>query len=209
MDHPEPDEDDVEAIIDAAWEGDLEKVRRLVQQDRRLLDADNGEQTPLTAAAVWGYVDVVRYLLGEGAQVNFRVRVHDDWSALHRRAPHAGRIEIVSLLLAHGADTAAATHHGYTPLMRAWDRGIVALLLAHGCGDIDSRCRGLARTALHHACGRDRAAEVVRALLGAGADPHVEDDEEHRPVWLALGRVSRELLSETLSKACSSDNPRI
>jgi hypothetical protein len=39
MDVPEPDEEDVNAIIVAANDGALEEVRRLVQQDRRLLEA--------------------------------------------------------------------------------------------------------------------------------------------------------------------------
>jgi ankyrin repeat protein len=67
---------DARAIVDAAHKGDLEEVRRLVQQDRGLLDVDHGWQgdsyTPLTAAAWAGRVEVMRYLLEEGAQVNLR-----------------------------------------------------------------------------------------------------------------------------------------
>jgi hypothetical protein len=49
------------AIVDAASEGDLEEVRRLVQQDRRLLDVTWAtKQSPLTAAAELGHIAVVR-----------------------------------------------------------------------------------------------------------------------------------------------------
>jgi hypothetical protein len=60
---------DARAIIRGAQHGTLEEVRRLVQQDQGLLDADDGEFTPLTVASGEGCVEVLRYLLGEGGQV--------------------------------------------------------------------------------------------------------------------------------------------
>jgi hypothetical protein len=60
------------AIAYAAWEGDLEEVCRLAEQDRRLLDINRWDKTPLTAAAGSGYVEVLRFLLGARAQVNLR-----------------------------------------------------------------------------------------------------------------------------------------
>jgi ankyrin repeat protein len=53
---------------------------------------------------------------------------------------------------------------------------IVALLLAHGCGDIDRRHVLGGWTALHQASRWGLGhADVMRELLGAGADPHVVD----------------------------------
>jgi hypothetical protein len=73
-------------------------------------------------------------------------------------------------------------------LMAASSKGhtdIVELLLAHGCGDVDAQ--GLAgRVALHYACLNGRAG-VVRALLGAGADPHAMDHDGHMPEGGAVG----------------------
>jgi ankyrin repeat protein len=102
-------------------------------------------------AAWWGRVEVIRFLLDEGAQVN--LRDHEGFSALDG-ACRSGRLEAASLLLAHGADAAQAGGEGRTPLMSASSDGhsnIVALLLAHGCGDID-RHRSEEWTALHYAC---------------------------------------------------------
>jgi ankyrin repeat protein len=66
--------------------------------------------------------------------------------------------------------------------MAAANRGhtdIVELLMAHGCGDVDAQ--GLAgMVALHRACTNGRAG-VVRALLGAGANPQVVDDDGRTP----------------------------
>jgi uncharacterized protein len=189
MDHPEPDEEDVDAIINAAREGDLEEVRHLVQQDRRLLEADNGECTPLTVAAWGGRVEVIRYLMDEGAQVSLRDPEGD--SALDV-ACYRGHVGTASLLLAHGAEAAAAGRDGWTPLMSASLGGftdVVALLLAHGCGDIDRR-RIYERTAVHDACGSGHV-RVVRALLGAGADPHTVDRDGETPLVTAI-RLGRE-----------------
>jgi ankyrin repeat protein len=62
---------------------------------------------------------------------------------------------------------------------------VVALLLAHGCGNIDHRdLEGW--TALHHACRGGRAG-VARALLVAGADPHVVDRLGETPLAAAVG----------------------
>jgi ankyrin repeat protein len=172
------------AIIKAAERGDLEEVRRLVQQDRMLLDAESDNMSPLTAAAARGRVQVVRYLLDEGADINL-------WTSWYGNALGAassrGRLAVVSLLLARGADTAPG-RYGWTPLMAASGNGhtdIVELLLAHGCGDVDAQgppgC-----VALHYACFKGRAG-MVRALLGAGANPHLVDHDGRPPLRYAAG----------------------
>jgi ankyrin repeat protein len=173
----------------AAYDGNLRKVRRLVQQDWRLLDANDWENTPLTAASGQGQVEVIRYLLYKGAEVNLPSPLGD--SALDVACGH-GRLEAASLLLAHGADPAGAREDDCTPLMRASAFGhtdVVVLLLAHGCGDIDRRCID-ERTALHYACGRGHV-RVVRALLGPGADPHAVDRDGETPLSRAV-RLGRE-----------------
>jgi ankyrin repeat protein len=185
MDVPEPNAEDVEAIIDAAYNGDMEEVRSLVEQDRRLLEADNGDDTPLTAAAWSGRVEVIRYLLDEGAEVN--LRSSEGASALDA-ACDRGHLEAVSLLLAHGADAAAAWGEGETPLMSASANGhtdVVALLLVHGCGDINRQRADNDQTALHDACAWVHVG-LVRALLGAGADPHVVDLHGYTPQEMAI-----------------------
>jgi ankyrin repeat protein len=142
-----------------------------------------------------GHVDVIRYLLGEGAQVNLRdprYRTALDLASI------LGPIGTVSLLLAHGADARTAEPvFGFTPLMRASANGhasIVALLLAHGCGDIDRRRFG-EQTALHHASFSGHAA-AMRELLGAGADPHVVDRHDETPLAMALRRTMWECVRE-------------
>jgi ankyrin repeat protein len=58
----------MEEIWEAAMEGDLGEVQRLVGQDPGLLDAkDDYDLTPLIYASREGHVEAARWLLDEGA----------------------------------------------------------------------------------------------------------------------------------------------
>jgi ankyrin repeat protein len=200
MDEPELDEEDVEAVVQAAEAGDLAEVRRLVQQDRRLLDTASDGYIPLTAAVVGGHVGMVRCLLEEGAQVNLLDPMGNtalDWAC------DRGSLQVVTLLLAHGADAAAPHDDGYAPLMFACTRGhadVVARLVAHGCGDLDGQDSD-GRTAMHIACYRGHAG-VVRALLGAGADPHVVDGYDETPMAMAVRTGRAECVAVLQVRLC-------
>jgi ankyrin repeat protein len=173
--------------------GNLAEVQRLVEQDRGLLNENDGTYTPLTAAACLGRVEVVRYLLEEGAQAN--LRDPNDDCALNAACARGNR-EMVGLLLAHGADATAGLM-GVTPLMAASDEGhtdVVALLLAHGCGDIDLQRPGSRWTALCDAVYRGHAG-VVRALLGARADPQVMVDHGETPLAMSVRRGHTECVA--------------
>jgi ankyrin repeat protein len=134
--------------------------------------------SPLVAAAGRGHLEVVRYLLDEGADIN--LRYFDGYTAVEW-ACVSGRSEAAALLLARGADTSPRAD-GWIPLMWASTRGhtdVVELLLAHGCDDVDQCSVDYGHTALHLACFGGRA-EILGLLLGAGADPHLVEDFEGR-----------------------------
>jgi ankyrin repeat protein len=192
---------DAQAIVDAAHDGDLEAVRRLVQQDRGLLEAigQNGGYTPLTAAAWGGHVEVIQYLLEEGAQVNLQDEAF--YSALGC-ACEKGHTEAAHVLLAHGADPAMASNS--IPLMTASAHGhtdVVALLLARGCGDVDRQRSPKGWTALHYAC-KEGHVGVAMALLGAGADPHVVDYGGETPLAMAVQRGREECVAILQVRCC-------
>jgi hypothetical protein len=102
-----------EALKDALREGNLGEVERLVEWDPRLLDArDDGSFPPLVFASAQGHTEVVRWLLDKGAAVNELYSLGGSSALCH--ACHEGRVPVVRLLLAEGADPAIATKKGTT-----------------------------------------------------------------------------------------------
>ncbi len=93
-----------------------------------------------------------------------------------------GDRRIVAAILEAEGDPSPQTENGLTPLHLAAEPGMVEALVAAGA-EIDAR-NDLGRTPLHQAAGY-RDANVVEALLDAGADPTLEDREGIRPVDLA------------------------
>jgi hypothetical protein len=107
-------------------------------------------------------------------------------SALHLAAAN-GHARCVELLLQRGAEAAATTRHGATPLMLAAWQGhtsvLECLLERTGGRGVDAACSAPSHghrsgpTALMLAAasvaGRDASAACVQVLLAAGANPHL------------------------------------
>jgi ankyrin repeat protein len=187
--------------------GDAAKVKLLLLNGASV-DAKTIEgRTPLFAAATMpGGVPAMRHLLEAGADVNAATLVGTtplfpavnvsaestrlllDHGADPNRATRAGVTPIlftrdaavVSLLVEKGADLRARSKVGETALMDAAVRGDLAaakLLLARGVDVNAVDHRGY--TALVLAAHFDGdAAELVRLLLAAGADPHAVAEGE-------------------------------
>lgn len=110
-DHPSAR--DVVIFCDAAKEGDIGDVRRLLDQfgGKIIERRDSIDARALTWAAFSGHADVVKLLLERGANV--------DGPGTYQRpaltwAAERGHAEIVSLLLQHGADTGIEDEYGRT-----------------------------------------------------------------------------------------------
>lgn len=79
----------------------------------------------LIAASSVGYLNVVKYLLAQGADVNLEAGYYG--SALVAAAAH-GRIDTVELLLANGADVNRQIKHQRTALIAAAESGLVDIV---------------------------------------------------------------------------------
>lgn len=162
------------ALIAAAHGGHLEALSLLLEAgaDTELL-TDHGE-TALSRAAAEGHLAVAELLLDAGAAPNRPVGF-DGKTALMVAAEWR-REELVSLLLARGADPTILSSDGRTAVHFAAGLGygqgnavsIVTKLLEAGC-PANLRGEG-AETALFPAA-RFESADVVRSLLEGGADP--------------------------------------
>ena len=115
----------------AVKEGDLEKVRALLQGNPDLVSKeDNTGWTPLHYAVHWGRKGVVELLLSSHADLN--AQANDGITPLHC-AVGQGYKDVAELLLANHAEVNAKDNELATPLHYAADEGredIVKLLLS-------------------------------------------------------------------------------
>jgi len=103
-----------EEIFKAAAEGDLVKVKALVEKDPELVKArDEEESTPLHGAAAAGHLDIVEYLLSKGADIDARNNANQNPLFY---AAYNGKAAIVNLLLDKGADFKDRDRYGRTVL---------------------------------------------------------------------------------------------
>jgi len=81
--------------------------------------------SPLFWATVRGQVDVVKYLITMGADI--QLQASQDWMPLHYASLN-GDVEMVDILLSNGADVAATNAFGSTPLTLAVNKDVAALI---------------------------------------------------------------------------------
>jgi len=133
------------ALSVAAGNGNLDLVRLLVHHGA-IVDAgkETGDRTPLIHASARGYSEVVKYLIGKGAEVNARGGGVTPLLAAFA-GPHSpswtpgDREKTIYVLLENGADINAQEESlmkaGWTPLMYAvmeGDAALVRVLLSKG-----------------------------------------------------------------------------
>ena len=202
----------LEPIHQAASGGHLLAVEALLTEgselDRPTKSGENkcGESL-LHIASLHNHLDLARYLLKNGVQVNHWSDRAPTWSN-HPRAKLLGssltplhyacclgHFEMAVLLIDHKALVNAATEDGYTPLMMAAEAestDLVALLHNRGA-KINASLPGTLSTALHIAARRGDI-ETVRELIRAGADFKVRAGRD------GYKRTPLETCSECLDK---------
>jgi len=105
-----------------------------------------------------------------------------------------GHLEIMELLLAHGADVNSLNAQGATALhdaALAGQRAAAEALLKHGA-NIDARDSESGATPLHQAASWGRRS-VVELLLARHADPRIKDKNGHTALDLAVANGQAEV----------------
>lgn len=129
--HHTPEE--YSAVFAAASTGDIQTLRRDIDENPQLIKANEWEgRTLLHDAADKSQLEAARYLLDRGADVN--ASTTDGRTALHMAAQR-GDLPMITLLMSHGAAIDRRDAKGWTPLDRAikWGReDAAAMLRSHG-----------------------------------------------------------------------------
>lgn len=154
---------------EAAAAGQLDRVKQLVEKNSALSTSYSPDGFPVFAlATAFGHLEVARYLLENGAQVNAAATNGTGYNAL-TGAVTGGHAEIVAWLLENGADPNYRYGPGYTPLLAAAANGhleIVKELLHYGADLLAKTNDG--KSAVSIADERKYTA-VVQFLRGQGA----------------------------------------
>ena len=166
-------------ILVAARDGDLDKVKALLQDYPNLVfSKDTNGGTPLHWASLNNHKDVAELLLANKAEIN--TKANSGMTPLHEAAKN-GCVDVTALLLANHAEVnAKEDKYGGTPLHWAAVAGntaIVKLLLANNA-DVNAKANDGA-TALQWANARNH--DDVAELLREGNSSSATEESTSKP----------------------------
>ncbi|EJD75737.1 tankyrase-2 [Loa loa] len=184
-----------EAVLEAAKEGDVEKIRKIViPATVNCRDVRGRLSTPLHLAAGYNNLEVVQFLLENGAEVNLKDK--GGLIPLHN-ASSFGHLEIAALLIEYGAEVNHPDKWGYTPLHEAAQKGrtqICSLLLNNGADVTLKNNEGV--TALDITIMEDTKELLMSAVpvdLKKLPAVHIVDDTSGSVVDLTISSFVREI----------------
>ncbi|KAL5714882.1 protein S-acyltransferase [Ranunculus cassubicifolius] len=173
-------------VYAASAYGDLDKLKKFVEQDGASLSvADGNGYYALQWAALNNFADVVQYILEHGGEVN--ATDNSQQTALHWAAVR-GSVAAADVLLQSGAKIEAADVNGYRAVHVAAQYGQTSFLnhvIVRYGAEFDISDNG-GRSPLHWASYKDFA-DVIRLLLFRDAYQGRQDNEGCTPLhWAAI-----------------------
>ncbi|XP_069104424.1 ankyrin repeat and SOCS box protein 10-like [Argopecten irradians] len=163
----------------------LECAKLLMEFGANVQASDEWNMTPLMYCMVRHFVDIAKELLSRDSHA---VHSQDRFgkSVIHC-ATESGSVELLKLVLSHGADVNQTDWYGITPLMTlcagAGIRHSVELchVLLDAGADVEMKDVRSKRTALQFAAVQKNT-ELVQCLVCAGADPNTTDTTSMTPL---------------------------
>jgi len=184
-------------LFSACLRGSIRKVQYLLDvcgadiEQRGVYECDEDKSfhfvTPLWCAAVSGKLDVLKFLVERGADID---SISDKGSTPVRSACYMSHVSVVSYLIDLGADISRPNYSGGTCLINAIQSPrLCHLLLEHGA-DVNAKdYQG--KTALHYAIS-ERNIRTVDLLLCWGADAHARSISGDDPLQIACLKLDEE-----------------
>ena len=172
-------------LIAAAFRGDTEEMRSLIEQGADANASDRHGKTALHYAVEHGQTDIMQWLISNGADANVPDRKGN--TALHIASDY-GSQSAVKILLPMIHDLNTGNEWGSTALHYAAAYGhieVMQLLISNGA-DVNQQST-FGRTPLHAAAQFPDTAPA-KLLLAAGADPDIRDADGLLPIDLAKQR---------------------
>ncbi len=209
----------------------LDAIRRAAGEDGWQELRDRLDKTGRTAlhiaSATSETSETVRWLLTWGADPNARYAVEKRWNPLsldygitplHLAAKRANGADIVSALMAGGADASIARPIDSNADQFYWPAFLVASRHAEDLRVLTAFAAGGGKlnvvsnddnNALHVAAGWDRSGDVIRFLLEKGVDSNATNNEGQTPLHLAARYSSKSetvaSLLEAMENPCAAD----
>lgn len=169
-------EEQINELFRASQNGDVVKIKTLLASLPDLANTENSDGlTPLGYAAHYGQAEAARLLLAHGADVNAvshsKISFIPSNTSLHAALAGERSVEVVRLLLEHGAATNILDSDGqnalHTAAFHTDQAELIELLLQHGADPSALSDEG--QTALDIALdkGNHSTAKCLRDALGA------------------------------------------
>ena len=184
--------DKQEQLVRAAYAGNVERVKTLLNEGVNPNSADRIDQTALFFAAKHGFTEVVKALLVGGAEVD-KPAGHKKRTALFMAAIN-GHYETAKALIAAGGDINKLDDDGITPLhyVVSGDRDTGLPVLAETVKkfivefnpDVNVPTTVFGKTPLHMALSHGQI-HAVKVLLENGANPNAATKNGQTPLYYA------------------------
>jgi len=184
-------------IYKVIQQGNLNLLKVLKEKGADINIRDRDGKTPLSVASWNGYKEIVKYLVKNGAYINY---------GLHPplcEAAYSGETEILKILLENGGDVNFRDEEKRSPLHCAAmgnQLKVIQLLMASGA-KIESK-DNYNNSPLHLAVHKNKL-EAVRLLLSQGAEIDAIDNDGKSPVFFSLVKSKVDILKLLLSKGAN------
>lgn len=192
------------SIHKAAADGDMDLVKKLLDEDPGLVNLDDEYQwRPIFHAGLHKQAGVVQLLIDRGADLS----AHDGY-ALHYAAEVPENMPVVTLLIQYGTldahtEPANQAAREFIHAVYMGNASRVAALIQTAPGLVHERyARG--DTSLHHAC-QNGSLEVVQVLVRAGSGVNAVSETGHFPLYCAAGHGHREITLYLLEHGANLD----